>query len=105
MNKAKLGIVSCALIDFNGIGILSKIIRMRKSLYTLCVIGKFVIFHNNSLLVRNFAAPDTLILPHPAPSPPEKITRGNTMLADEFRDLIAGVNNRKSTNNALHTAK
>lgn len=37
MNMAKLGIVSCAGIDLNGRKILSKINRMRKSLYTLCV--------------------------------------------------------------------
>lgn len=37
MNMAKLGIVSCAGIDFNGRKILNKINRMRKSLYTLCV--------------------------------------------------------------------
>lgn len=40
MNMAKLGIVSGAGIDFDGRKFLSKINRMRKSLYILCVFDK-----------------------------------------------------------------
>lgn len=38
MNMAKLGIVSCAVNDLDGRKIFNKIKKMRKSLYTLCVI-------------------------------------------------------------------
>jgi hypothetical protein len=41
MNMAKLGIVSGAGIDLNRLKFLSKINKMRKSLYTLCVFRSY----------------------------------------------------------------